>query len=60
MCLFELKDGSLGSVQTLGNSFDSYDKQSYVYLDGDDRRGINSSGENLFINKELCNMLKFN
>lgn len=64
VCLFELKYGSLGSVQAFDNSFGSYSKQPYIYLDGDDRRGINFREENLFINgdknKEICNMLKFN
>jgi tellurite resistance protein TerA len=57
-CLFELKDGSLGSVQALGNTFGSFDKPPYVYLDGDDRTGTNSSGENLFINGNKIKEIK--
>ncbi|WML36896.1 Tellurium resistance [Clostridium sp. OS1-26] len=49
-CLFELKDGRIGAVQALGDSFGSYNNAPYVYLDGDDRTGTNLSGENLFIN----------
>ncbi|AVK47523.1 Tellurium resistance [Clostridium sp. MF28] len=49
-CLYELKDGSIGAVQALGNSFGSFDSKPYVHLDGDDRTGTNSDGENLFIN----------
>lgn len=54
-CLFELKDGTIGAVQALGNSFGSYDKAPYVYLDGDDRTGSNTNGENLFINGDKIN-----
>ncbi|MGY1620453.1 hypothetical protein ACI797_27245 [Geodermatophilus sp. SYSU D00691] len=49
-CLYEFTDGSKGVVQALGNSFAS---QNYgapiVGLDGDDRSGTNSGGENLRI-----------
>lgn len=62
-CLFELKDGTLGTVQALGNCFGSFDRVPYVYLDGDDRSGTNSIGENLFINgnkiKEIKRILVF-
>ena len=57
-CLFELKDGSLGTVQALGNCFGSYDRSPYVYLDGDDRSGTNASGENLFINGDKIKEIK--
>lgn len=49
-CLFELKDGRKGAVQALGNSFGSYDKAPYIVLDGDDRTGASTNGENIFIN----------
>ncbi|MET7297622.1 TerD family protein [Embleya sp. NPDC005575] len=49
-CLWELNDGSKGIVQALGNMFGSPDKPPYVFLDGDDRTGANTAGENLFIN----------
>lgn len=57
-CLFELKDGRIGAVQALGNSFGIYDKPPYVYLDGDDRTGTNSSGENIFINGNKIKEIK--
>ncbi|CUR57289.1 conserved hypothetical protein [metagenome] len=52
-CLYEYNDGSKGVVQALGNTF--RDKHTYgadpiCWLDGDDRSGTNSGGENLFVN----------
>ncbi|WNS41885.1 TerD family protein [Paenibacillus sp. MMS20-IR301] len=49
-CLYELKDGSKGVVQALGNLFGSLQQEPYVMLDGDDRTGSVTSGENLRIN----------
>ncbi|WP_406281319.1 TerD family protein [Embleya sp. NBC_00896] len=49
-CLWELNDGSKGIVQALGNMFGSADSPPYVFLDGDDRTGANTAGENLYIN----------
>ena len=49
-CLFELKDGTKGSVQALGKTFGRLDKPPYVALDGDDRTGEISGGENLRVN----------
>ena len=49
-CLYELKDGSKRAVQALGNAFGSLDAPPYVALDGDDRTGASTDGENLRIN----------
>lgn len=49
-CLYELKDGSKGTVQALGKAFGSLQKPPYVSLDGDDRTGAVATGENLRIN----------
>lgn len=49
-CLFELKDGRKGVVQALGNAFGNLQQPPYVVLDGDDRTGTVTSGENLRIN----------
>ncbi|UQZ34460.1 tellurium resistance protein TerA [Paenibacillus sp. PK3_47] len=49
-CLYELKNGSKGVVQALGNAFGSLQQPPYVMLDGDDRTGSVTSGENLRIN----------
>ncbi|MFJ6986729.1 MULTISPECIES: TerD family protein [unclassified Streptomyces] len=48
--LFELTDGRKGVVQALGNAFGALHHPPYILLDGDDRTGAVSSGENLTIN----------
>ncbi|MFG2352493.1 TerD family protein [Streptomyces sp. NPDC048521] len=48
--LYELADGRKGVVQALGNAFGSLHRPPYIHLDGDDRTGAVSSGENLTIN----------
>lgn len=49
-CLWELRDGSKGVVQALGNAFGSLDRPPYIMLDKDDRSGTSTDGENLFVN----------
>ncbi|MDR1246815.1 MAG: TerD family protein [Clostridiales Family XIII bacterium] len=49
-CFVELNDGNKYVVQALGNTFGNLDSPPYVSLDGDDRSGSNSAGENLRIN----------
>jgi acyl-CoA synthetase (AMP-forming)/AMP-acid ligase II len=49
--LYELMDGSKGLVQALGNTFTDRHSPPFnpiLRLDGDDRSGSNSGGENLF------------
>ncbi|GGN09266.1 hypothetical protein GCM10011578_034460 [Streptomyces fuscichromogenes] len=48
--LYELADGRKGVVQALGNAFGSLNRPPYIHLDGDDRTGALSSGENLTVN----------
>lgn len=51
-CLYEFADGSLGAVQALGNAFASRSRSSaepLIRLDGDDRSGQNTGGENLLV-----------
>lgn len=51
-CLYEFTDGSKGVVQALGNSFEAGDDSSQrriIWLDGDDRSGKATGGENLTI-----------
>ena len=48
-CLFELKDGRKGVVQALGNAFGSLREPPFISLDGDDRTGAVTTGENLRI-----------
>ncbi len=49
-CLYELKNGRKGCVQALGKAFGSLQNEPYIMLDGDDRTGNNTEGENLRIN----------
>src|SRR3954453_7954629 len=49
-CLYELSDGTKGVVQALGNAFRSANHGApIISLDGDDRSGQNTEGENLRI-----------
>ncbi|MFE7275249.1 TerD family protein [Streptomyces sp. NPDC057623] len=48
--LFELTDGSKGVIQSLGNAYGALHQPPYIHLDGDDRTGAVSSGENLTVN----------
>ena len=57
-CLFELTDGSKGCVQALGNTFGSLQGLPYIQLDGDDRTGSVSGGENLRINGNQIAQIK--
>lgn len=49
-CLYELTDSTKGVIQALGNSFGSIDSAPYIALDGDDRSGTVTGGENMHIN----------
>lgn len=57
-CLYELKDGTIGTVQALGNAFGSLNQRPYVALDGDDRTGAVAAGENLRINGNKLSEIK--
>ncbi|MEV5026566.1 TerD family protein [Paenibacillus sp. LPE1-1-1.1] len=57
-CLYELKNGMKGSVQALGNSFGDFSRPPYVSLDGDDRTGSITTGENLRINGNKVSEIK--
>lgn len=57
-CLYELKDGSIGTVQALGNRFGSLNQPPYIALDGDDRTGASANGENLRINGKMVSRIK--
>ncbi|MGW7266165.1 TerD family protein [Streptomyces sp. NPDC054842] len=48
--LYELSDGRKGVVQALGNAFGALHQPPFIHLDGDDRTGAATSGENLSIN----------
>ncbi len=49
-CLYELADGSAGGIQAVGRNFGNLNAHPYIQLDGDDRTGAVSGGENLLIN----------
>lgn len=58
-CLYELKNGKKGCIQALGNSFGtSLNVEPYITLDGDDRTGENTEGENLRINGNKISEIK--
>lgn len=57
-CLYEMKNGKKGCVQALGNAFGSLDRFPFIALDGDDRTGANSAGENLRINGKMISQIK--
>lgn len=48
-CMFRLKTGEAGVIQSLGNTFGARDRPPYIFLDKDDRSGAASDGENLYI-----------
>ncbi|WP_129838249.1 TerD family protein [Streptomyces sp. RFCAC02] len=56
--LFELTDGRKGVVQALGNAFGSLHQPPYIHLDGDDRTGAVTRGENLTINLDHARELR--
>lgn len=57
-CLYELKDGTKGTVQALGKAFGSLNNPPYISLDGDDRTGAVTTGENLRINGNQISKFK--
>ena len=48
-CLYELSSGKKGVVQALGNAFGSLSGAPHIQLDGDDRTGNATGGENMHI-----------
>lgn len=52
------ENGSKGAVQALGNAFGSLTNPPFVALDGDDRTGAVSSGENLRVNGQKVSEIK--
>jgi tellurite resistance protein TerA len=57
-CLYELTDGSKGVVQALGNAFGALDRPPFIQLDGDDRSGSSTGGENLSINLDQARSIR--
>jgi tellurite resistance protein TerA len=60
-CLYEYADGSKGVVQALGKALrdrHTYGQDAIIWLDGDDRSGSNSAGENLFVNLAMTSAIR--
>ncbi len=57
-CLYEMKDGRKGAIQALGKHFGSLKEFPYIALDGDDRTGNVSTGENLRVNGDKTSEFK--
>lgn len=58
-CLWEFTDGSKGVVQALGNAFQApHQGAPIVRLDGDDRSGSSTGGENMFIDLSRTNEIR--
>ncbi len=57
-CLYELQNGKKGVVQALGNAFGSLSGPPYISLDGDDRTGTSTEGENLRVNGAMIPKIK--
>lgn len=57
-CLYELKNGQKGAIQALGNAFGSLQREPYIALDGDDRTGAVTTGENLRIDGNRISEIK--
>lgn len=61
-CLYELADGTKDVVQALGGTFVSDNRhlanEPIIWLDGDDRSGVNSGGENLHINLNHLRLIR--
>ncbi len=57
-CLYELKNGSKGCIQALGNLFGNLHKPPYIELDKDDRTGESIGGENLYVNGSMISHIK--
>lgn len=60
-CLYEYADGTRGVVQALGDAFrdrHTFGSDAICWLDGDDRSGENSGGENLFVNLQQLQAIR--
>lgn len=56
--LYELSDGTKHGVSALGKRFGSLSEPPYIQLDGDDRSGLNTGGENLTINLDHLDKIR--
>jgi uncharacterized protein involved in tellurium resistance len=57
-CLFELRTGHKGAIQSLGKNLGAFDRPPYIFHLGDDRSGAWAGGENLKVNLAHMSRLK--
>lgn len=57
-CMYEMADGRPGLVQALGNAWGDFERAPFIKLEGDDRTGQVSGGENLYINGDHFGEIK--
>ncbi len=57
-CMYEMADGRPGLVQALGNAWGDFDRPPYIKLEGDDRTGQVTGGENVYINGDHFSEIK--
>lgn len=61
-CLYEFVDGSKGVIQALGNAFRGQHSlgngDAVAWLDGDDRSGSSTGGENLLIDLRYTHLIR--
>ena len=56
--IFEMKDGSKGIIQALGNTFGSFHQFPWIELSGDDRTGAVAAGETIRINGKYFDQME--
>lgn len=56
--LYEMQDGQKGVVQALGEAWGSLRHVPYMQLDGDDRSGASTEGENIRINGQQWSQIR--
>ena len=58
-CLYEFNNGEKNVVQALGNRFEAkHDGHKVIWLDGDDRSGESTEGENMFVDLAHASEIK--
>ncbi len=58
-CLYEMQDGTRGSIQAFGKKFGNFDKPPYISLSGDERTGdAKGHDEYILVNGKKWNEIK--
>ena len=57
-CFFEMANGSTSCIQALGECWGDFNNPPYINLDSDDRSGLSTAGENIFINGDQFQHIK--